>query len=258
MIEITMNEAKEKLMNASSALYEQSFYTIQLNDKHSKSCAYESHNSVIIKAFRGVDPGEFTWKICYVGNSDVLSALAEVKEESGDNIRIDVYRIGEYDGELIFTGTGKTYSDPDIRPIFENDIEQIRSLVTIPDDDTDYAKSIGKSIENQIATIGYPWVHTLGIFDGLTLAGVIISVMSFPQILVEQKKIPKNFVHINSIFIHRDYRGRGYAPRSIRAATAVCPDARYSYICHKENLPSKVSIKSAGYSLAGTWRIYNL
>lgn len=39
MIEITINEAKERLMNACPALYEQLLYTIQL----SKSCAYESH-----------------------------------------------------------------------------------------------------------------------------------------------------------------------------------------------------------------------
>ena len=63
MIEITMEEAKNRLITANPGLYEQLFYMhmIQYNGIQPKPYAYESHGSVIIKARNQTNSEEFAW-----------------------------------------------------------------------------------------------------------------------------------------------------------------------------------------------------
>lgn len=244
MIEITVNEARKRLINASHGLYADFISYLHDDDIISRSNAYESHGAVIIKTLYAFET--FTWYICDIGNSDMSLALTELTEKFGNKIDRSMFYIGNYEGEhcLSFSCIGKPYDDSDIRSLSEDDLEQIRSVLTVPDDDSEYAKIIAQNINEVLTEIFYnTQKHILGIFDGKTLAGMITF----------NNRNNMELIHMSNVFISRDYRRRGYATRLIRAATAVYPDVIYSYSCGTSNLASAASAKSAGYVFDGTY-----
>lgn len=246
MVEITVNEAKKRLMNACPGLYADLVVDLHDNNTISKSRAYESHGSVIVKTFRYYGSDILIWYICDVGNSDMTSALAELTEKNDDNLDKIMIFARECEGVhcLIFSCMGKPYDDSDIRLLCENDREQFLSLTTVPDDDNEFAKSIAYNLTESFSVIKHDSsIHIYGIFNGITLAGAISI----------KNKNNNEVIGVTDVFISRDYRGRGYAPRLIRSAMAKYPDARYSYSCGTNNYPSIASAKFAGFVFEGTY-----
>lgn len=246
MLEITLNEAKKRLMNAYPGLYANLVSDLRDNDTISKSRAYDSHGAVLLRTFWYYGSDILKWYICDIGNSDMALAHNELTEKSNDNLDKIMIYARECEGVhcLIFSCIGKPYNDPDIRLLCENDREQILSLTTVPDDDNQYAKSIAHNLTEDFSDMkDDSSIHVLGIFDGTTLAGVISI----------KNKNNKEVIVVSNVFVSHHYRGLGYAPRLIRAAMAMYPDERYSYSCGTDNYPSIVSAKAAGYAFEGTY-----
>ena len=253
MIEITINEARKRLMAARPGLYA-GFVSSWADDEDisSKSSAYESknHSAVIIKTFRFYGSNPLVWYICDTGNSDMAAAHAELSEKNYDHSDVIMIYARELEGSysLIFSCIGKPYDDSDIRFLSETDREQILSITTVPDDDNEFGKSISQNLLQDFSEmIQESNSHMLGIFDGETLAGAINI----------WKPNNDESVSVGSIFIPRNYRGRGYAPRLIRAGMAIYPGARFIYNCGSDNYPSMAAAKSAGFVCEGTWDFLN-
>jgi len=247
-MEITINEAKNRLMSACPGLYAGFVSDWAYDEKvFSNSSAYESRSNtaVIVKTFRGYGSNPLVWYICDTGDSDMDLAHSEISKNNADKLDIIMIYARELKGDycLIFSCVGKPYDDPDIRFLSENDRKQMIST-TVPDNDNEFAKSISQNLlQNFLNMIQYSNSHMLGIFDGETLAGVIE--ISKPK--------NKEAVCVNYVFVPIDYRGRGYAPRLIRAGMAVYPGIRYIYSCGSDNNPSIAAAKSAGFVCEGTW-----
>jgi hypothetical protein len=244
MIEITINEAKKRLMNTCPGLYADFVSYLHDDDIIHKSYACESHGAIVIRTLYAFET--FTWYICDVGNSDMNSALAEINEKFGNNVDKAMFCIGSYEGDncISFSCIGEPYEDSSIRPLNENDREQILSVTTVPDDDSEYAKIISKNIRDEFQNImNNPQKHILGIFDSDILAGVITF----------NNRNNGELIFISNVFVPYNYRKRGYTTRLIKAATAMYPDIRYVYSCGTYNFVSAASAKSAGYTFDGTY-----
>lgn len=248
MIEISINEAKKCLIDSSLALYGDLVYHLQDVDIVGKSSAYESHGAIIIKT-TWYHSENIVWYLCDIGNSNMISALTELTKKFGKNINRAMYCLRDYPGDhcYVFERKGELYNDVAIRLLSENDRELIISLTKVADDDNEYAIDIAKMIHENIAEINNKNIYVHGIFDGTILAGLIISKK---HNIIE---FNLEYVNIVDLFITRNYRGRGYATRLIRYATAVFPDLNYIYSCGTINLASIASAKSAGYILGGTY-----
>ena len=249
MKEISIDEARKHLMDARPGLYA-GFVSGWAYDENiiSKSSAYKSknHSAVIIKTFRGYGSNPLVWYICDTGNSDMASAHAEVTKNNNDKLNIIMIHARKLEGSycLVFSCIGKPYDDSDIRFLSENDHEQILFITTVPEDDNEFAKSISQNLLQDFSDmIQKSSKHILGIFDGKTLAGAIVI----------GKPNNEESVCVGDIFIPRQYRGRGYAPRLIRAGMALYPGVRFIYDCGSDNYPSIAAAKSAGFVFEGTW-----
>ena len=241
MMEITVNEAKDRLMSARPGLY--ASFAGWAYDSAYKS---EKHSAVIIRAPRGYGSNPFVWYICDTGNTDMDLAHTEVKENNDDELDVIMIYARELQGTycLNFSCIGKPYDDPDIRFISEDDRGQVFSITNVSDDDNPFAESIAQNLlQNYIDMIQNSDRHMLGIFDGETLAGAVAI----------EKPNNQKAVRIIDIFIPHESRGRGYAPRLIRAGLALYPGLRFTYDCGSDNYPSVAAAKSAGFVFEGTW-----
>jgi len=238
MIEITTNEAKDRLMSARPGLYA-SFAAWEYDS------AYESksHSAIIIKI--GSNP--FVWYICDTGNSDMDLAHAELTKNNDDKLDIIMIYARKLEGSYCwnFSCIGKPYDDSDIRLLSENDREQVMAITSVlSNDDNEFAESIAQNLlEHFLEMIQNSGICMFGIFDGETLAGAITIA----------KPNNKKATRILDIFIPNQYRGRGYAPRLIRAGLALYPEFIYTYDCGSDNYPSIAAAKSAGFVFEGTW-----
>ena len=252
MVKITINEAKERLKNASVDLYATIIFYLRDDDVNARVYAYESHGAIIISQwYYNIN---YWWHLCDVGGSDMVAAAADVKNTFGNDILINQayflndipkdYYVDTNDTRtmimLKFAGVGKPYNDSDIRLLMKNDREQIISL-SAPNDDSDFAEKIENEATNLSADFDGD-LRLLGIFDEVTLAGAV-------SVNVNNTEL----IRVMNIFVSRKYRGRGYATRLIRAAMALYTDTWYDYECLKSNLASAASAKAAGYTLAGTF-----
>jgi len=207
--------------------------------------AYESHGAIILKSLWYYDEhsrGKPIWYACDLGSSDLDAARAALKCKIGKRA---IYRIGPHSDEcsLVFSRMGEPYDDPDIRQLTEDDRKQILEILAVPADDSYEAKAIAEVIRESLAdTLKCSDKYLLGIFDGADLAGL----------LKLSDENSGELMHIDDVFVPRQHRGRKYAPRLIRAATAMVPGARYVYSCGSENAASIASAQSAGFALAGS------
>jgi len=232
MVEITIDEAKNRLMTVRPGLY--AGFVSGSNDWLN---AYENHGVVIVKRPWYNNPDEIIYFTCDVGNSD--ADLNLVLEELGEVSKIMWY-IGEYpsDQTLCFSCIGTPYEDSSIRPLTENDREQVMVVTNVPDNDTEFGKGIAINIKENFSTVP----HVLGIFANTELAGIITL----------ENINNGEVIKIINVFVPLNFRGRGYAPRLIRAATAMYPGALYEYNCYSTNHASAAAAKSAGYIFEGT------
>jgi len=256
MNEISIHEAKKRLMGACPALY--AYAVLDLNNYEGEtenSYAYESHGAIIIKKWWS--NSEYSWLICDVGNSDMIAAMKEPKEAFNNQKLSSTYFIGNipenYDTngkwvrlKFACTSGGKTYDDTAVRVLTEENREQMILLTTVPEDDSNMAKMTARGIKNDYDYARDCDIQMLGIFDGTTLAGAVSVADRWGELF-----------HINNIFISRNYRGRKYATRLINTATGMHPGIIYTYDCNIDNFASIASAKSAGYILTGTFILYN-
>lgn len=249
MIEITLSEAKKRLMDARPGLYADLVSDLCDNSVILRSRAYESHGAVIVKTFRYYGSDTLIWYICDIGESDMTSALADLAEENDDNLdRIMIYA-RECEGIhcLVFSCLGRPYDDSDIRLLSEDDRGQFLSFTDVPEDDNEFARSIANNLTGSFSDmIQDSSIHILGIFDGKTLVGAISI----------KNKSNNEVIVVNNILISRDYRGRGYSARLIRSAMAMYLGALYSYSCGTDNYPSIASAKAVGFVFEGTYIFY--
>ena len=250
MKELSLEEAKKRLTSASAALYAN---VISEYDK--VKSAYESHSGIILKK---LNDACYWWFICDLGNSDMIELIKESRAAFGYNIGQELlYFVGEipdnYKAEsedctqLFFARIGEACdNDCDIRILSENDRSQVEILTKVPDDDSDRAKNIAGDIQRDFDNAGkiekYD-IYLLGIFDCAALVGAV-------SLLADKLGTS---IYVANIFVTRDYRGRNYATRLLRTATAMYPGVAYSYECAPNNFASIATAKSAGYILAGAY-----
>jgi RimJ/RimL family protein N-acetyltransferase len=251
MIEITIDEAVERLKNANEYLYAETIITLGYDEIRNKSYAYESYKVIIIKQW--CYGATFYWHLCDVGDSDMVSAAEDFKNAFADDIKInytyflkdkpDDYDMSINEGtvaHLRFGGVGKSYNDIDIRLLSESDRKQILFLTTPNPVGNNYEfENVAQNLNSDFSNDNY---KLIGIFDGVTLAGAV-------EVLNYDMKL----MRVLNIFILRKYRGQGYATRLLRAALALYPGAKYDYDCEKSNVVSAASARSAGFILAGTF-----
>lgn len=245
MVNITINEAKARLMNSHPGLYAEIVSGLHDEKIIAKSCAYECNGTVMVKTL-WCDSEEFIWYICDINSSDMESALTELKGKENDNLDKILIYARECEGIhcLIFSNTGKPYIDSDIIPLCENDYEHVLSLTTVQDNDDVFTKSISQNLFNDFSDMENDTsICILGIFKDNTLTGAIS---------VKNKNNGEVIV-ISNILVSEKYRGQGCAPRLIRAALALYPDIRYFYSCGTDNDASIASVKSAGFVFEGTY-----
>lgn len=252
MNEISINEAKKLLMNSCAGLYAYIVFDFNYKGVNEKSSAYESNGGVILK--RWWRDSEYWWYICDLGDSDMTTLINESRMAFDYDIKNEeIYFIGnipkDYDTgkankiQFKFTRTGEAGNNYcDIRLLSESDSEQVEILTSVSDDDSNMAKKIAGNINYDFNNAQKSDMYLLGIFDGITLAGAVSIADRWGDLM-----------HIHNIFVSRDYRGRKYATRLIRAATAMYPGVIYTYDCDTDNFASISSAKSAGYTLAGTY-----
>jgi len=240
MKQITILEAKQRLLAACPGLYAN--LTIDLREEPN-SRAYEYHGAVILKTMIHYSSSEIKpiWYICDAGSSNLAAAQDALRRKK----RKATYYISPRAGEncLVFSRLGEAYDDPAIRPLTPEDEATICSILHVAEDDSEEARIIAGIIRSELATyIVDPTRHFLGLFEETALRGV----------LVYNNRGNGEVTVINDVFVPREQRGRGFAVRLVRAATAVHPGARYVYSCGSQNFASIATAKKAGYMLAGT------
>jgi len=249
MSEISIEEAKRQLMIACPPLYAYIVLNFNYEGVTENSTAYINHGAIILKRWRSDD--DYSWFICDIGNSDMYAAIKDFKENFNDDKYTEIYFIGNipenYDtnGQTVrlkFTCTGKMYDDKDIKILDKSDYSQMTILTNVPEDDSSRAKVFAGNIMQDYEYAEASNVQVLGIFDSSKLAGAVSIADRWGELM-----------HVNNIFVSKDYRGRKYATRLIRAATALHPGVIYTYECHVSNLASIASAKSADYTLVGTF-----
>jgi RimJ/RimL family protein N-acetyltransferase len=254
MNEITVNEAKIRLTDASPSMYAEIVSDFRYERVSEKSSAYECHGAIILKWW--TEDSDYIWYICDLGDSDVISAIKSSRKRFNyDTANEYKYFLGDipenYDAgagliRLKFSCSGKSINtNSDIRLLSEEDRKLMLSLTSAVKNDSDNAKKVANWImyNDFDCSKQDPDIQLLGIFDGPTLAGAV-SVIN---------RWNKEEIIIHNIFVSINYRGRGYATRLICAATAMYPDIIYTYDCDISNIPSIASAKSASYTLAGTY-----
>jgi ribosomal protein S18 acetylase RimI-like enzyme len=252
---ITIDEAKEKLMNICPSMYIRFLGDLRYDNVIKEDCsAYESHGAIIFK-FKWISASD--WYICDLGDSDMPAAVKEARETFNYDVRTEEiyflkdipenYDFGKLRVRLKFARIGDkfSYNDSNIRLLAKNDAEQMRALTTTPDNDSDMSKKIARYIMDNFQNfLDYgesSETDLLGIFDGITLAGAVSIADRWGELN-----------YINNIFVSCDYRGRKYATRLLRAATSMYPEAIYTYECENNNFASIATAKSAGYNFVGT------
>lgn len=244
MIEITINEAMKNLMGSCPGLYAD--FVIDFSDVSiaSISSAYKCGDAIAIKTLWS-NSNEYIWYICDTGDSNMDLALADLNtydKNEFDKILIHAKELDSINC-LIFSCFGTPYEDEFIRALNESDSEQMLSLTTVHDDDNPFSKSISECLRNNYLSIKKDSsIHTLGIFEGVTLTGAISIKNKHNSVIV-----------ISDIFVPKEYRGKGYATRLIHAALSMYPGVRYSYSCGTDNNASISSAKSAGFVFEGTY-----
>ena len=247
MKQLTIATAKQRLLAASPGLYAGVVSDLDVG----RPRAYESHGAVLLKTLWSLsgDPrvdGITTWYICDLGGSDLTAARRALKRKpSSRNSKRATYSIGECNGDncLMFSRLGERYDDPHIRPLNEEDCAAIRLILQVSEDDSEDAKAIAGVIRDELAAyMRDPTRHFLGLFEGTALQGV----------LAYHNQDNSEIITISDVFVPQALRGRGYAARLVRAATAVHPGTRYVYSCGSQNAASIATAKKAGYMLAGT------
>lgn len=240
MDKITINEATTLLLQACPGLYADLAASLA---ETPGSRAWLSHGAVILKTLIHYSETEIRpiWYLCDTGDCNLAMANADL----GHKKRKALYRVGKREGDysLIFSRVGEACEDPAVRQLTIHDREQAMAALAVPEDDSKYAKIIAGVIKDGFDTaMQVPERHRiLGIFDGAALAGLLkLDVRSGGEVIC-----------VADVFVAREYRGRGFAPRLIRAATAMYPGARYHYSCGAENTASAAAAKSAGFELAG-------
>lgn len=246
MREITVDEAKRQLLNASPGLYADLISDLNC-DKKLVSRTYESYGAILVRTFWYVGSDILKWFICDIGNSNMTLALDEISRcDEGKLGKIMIY-LKRCEGIhcLIFSSKGREYIDSDIRILNIDDSEQVSCLTALFDDDNNrFSKSIANNLTDKFnAMQNNKHIHLLGTYIGIKLVGAI-SISS---------KNNNELVVINDVFVAHKYRGRGYAKRLIQSAMALYPDARYHYSCGSDNYPSIASAESAGFTFEGTY-----
>jgi len=139
-----------------------------------------------------------------------------------------------------FSRKGEQYEDNDIRNMTENDKDIIIELCEDScNNDTHFGKGEAQTF--------YSWFDyttknkLLGIFDNDKLAG-LVSVKRYEKI---------EMALVSDLFIHKDYRRRGFGGRLVKAALALYPDIQYCYQAAKLNEASIELAKSLGFEFAG-------
>lgn len=242
MKEIDLNEALKTLMNRQPGLYADFDFSDDIIA--SMSSAYHCSDAIAIKTLNW-NQTQFIWYLCDIGNCNMELSLTTLNAHDPENLDKILIYAKAVDGVhcLVFSCTGKPYEDACIRLLEEKDSEQLLALTTIYDDNNPFSQSIAENIQNQYFHLKEDAaLHMLGIFEGATLAGAISIENKHNKVIV-----------IRDVFVAKEYRGKKYATRLIRAALALYIDAPYSYSCGSDNPASSAAAKAAGFAFEGTY-----
>lgn len=242
---LSIKDAAERLQGASPGLYAD--FLAATRQHWAAAQAYACAGAVVVKtAGYSSDPAEVVWYICDTGGSQVKTALRAVRQVAGQ-AGVSLFYMGTCRGQhsLLFSRMGEAYADTGIRALQAGDAAQLTALTDVPRRDWNpAARPIAQSIQKNFAqSLCDTNRQLLGIFDGAALAGAVSIARAENAALIT----------ISNVFVPAAYRGRGYAARLVRAATAVEPSARYVYSCGSGNTASIATAKSAGYHLAGAF-----
>ena len=117
--------------------------------------------------------------------------------------------------ELIFVRKGMEYTDPDIREITEEDEMLIKELC---EDSRENDTEMGKIFAN----VHYnrdDYESLFGVFHDGKLVGLVEAVQYEDT----------DFIDICSMFVHKNYRNRGFESRLVKAVLDLYPEKNYQY-----------------------------